>query len=135
MRINYVIGHWALTILLAPFMSQILNYFYGKDPNQIVSLLEVYLITLLFSVAFSVPTFFIYFASFIFLSRQNVNFVIAKFILIAISVSGIYTTQIIIQGSMTQDIIIAYSSTTVIVGIILRLKERKPKILDNSISN
>jgi hypothetical protein len=123
MRKTYIIGHWALTLLTAPFLSQAIDYFFRKNPHQVVGLLEVYPITLLFSIAFSLPTFLIYLTCFYFLSKQDVNFVVAKLILIVISVLGIFITQAIIKGSMSNDIIIAYSVTSIIVGLLLKLKE------------
>jgi hypothetical protein len=134
MRRTYVIGHWVLTLLIAPFTSQAIEYIYGTNPHQIVGLLEVYPITLLFSIAFSLPTFFIYLTCFYFLSKQDINFAVSKFILIAISVLGIFITQTIIKGSMSKDIIIAYSVTAIIVGLLLRLKEAKTKNKDNCIT-
>jgi hypothetical protein len=133
MRRTYVIAHWVLTLLIAPFMSQAIEYFYGTNPYQVVGLLEVYPITVLFSIAFSLPTFLIYLACFYFLSKQNVNFVVSKSILIVISVLGIFITQTIIKGSMSRDIIIAYSVTSIVVGLVLRLKNAKIKSQDNRI--
>jgi len=121
--------HWALTLLMAPLTSQVIQYVFGTNPHQIVGLLEVYPIALLFSIAFSIPTFLIYLTRFYFLSKQDVNFMVSKFILIAVSVLGIFITQTIIKGGMSQDIIIAYSVTAIIVGLILRLKEAKTKPL------
>ena len=126
MKRAYVFGHWALTLLIAPFTSQAIDYFYGRNPHQVVGLLEVYPITLLFSIAFSLPTFLVYLTCFYFLAKQNTNLRVSKFILIAVSVLGILLTQTIIKGSMSQDIIIAYSITAIIVGLILKIK--KPKI-------
>ena len=133
MKRAYVIGHWALTLLIAPFTSQAIDYFYGTNPHQVVGLLEVYPISLLFSIAFSLPTFLIYLTCFYFLSKRNVNFVVAKLILIAISVLGIFITQTIIKGSMSNAIIIAYSITSIIVGLILKLKKTETKIIDNGV--
>lgn len=134
MRRAYVIGHWVLTLLLAPFTSQAMQYIRGTNPHQVVGLLEVYPITLLFSIAFSLPTFLVYLTCFYFLSKQDINLSIAKVILISVSVLGIYITQTIIKGSMSQDIIIAYSATAVIVGLILRLRNPKIKTQDNIIA-
>ena len=53
MRRTYVIGHWGLTLLVAPFTSQAIEFFFGTNPHQVVPLLEVYPITLPFSIAFS----------------------------------------------------------------------------------
>ena len=129
-----MIGHWAFTLLIAPLMSQAIDYFYGTNPHQIVGLLEIYPITLLFSIAFSLPTFLFYWTCFYFLSKRDVYFVVAKLILIVISCLGIFITQKIIKGSMSNDIIIAYSVTSIIVGFILNLKETKTKIVENGTS-
>jgi len=126
--------HWALTLLIAPFTSQAIEYIFGTNPHQVVGLLEVYPITLLFSIAFSIPTFLIYLTCFYFLSKQDINFAVSKFILIAVSVLGIFITQTIIKGSMSQDIIIAYSVTAIIVGLVLKLKEAKTKPQDSRIT-
>lgn len=134
MRRAYVIGHWALTLLLAPLTSQAIQYIWGTNPHQVVGLLEVFPITLLFSIAFSLPTFLVYLTCFYFLSKQDMNFAISKVILIAVSVLGIYITQTIIKGTMSQDIIIAYSVTAIIVGLILRIKKTKIKTQDNLIA-
>lgn len=122
MRGTFVIGHWALTLLIAPFTSQAIQYFFGTNPHQIFALLEVYPITLIFSIVFSLPTFLTYLICFYFLSKHNLNWTIAKFILIAISVIGVYITTAMIKGSMSQDIAIAYALTAFIVGLLLKLK-------------
>ena len=132
MRRTYLFGHWALTLLLAPFMSQTIDFIFGKNPHQVVGLLEVYPISFLFSIAFSLPTFLIYLACFYFLSKHDVNFIISKVILILISVLGIFITQRIIEGSMSKEIIVAYSVTSLIVGLVLKLNETE-KIIDNKV--
>ena len=134
MRRTYIIIHWTLTLLIAPFSSQAIDYIFGANPHQVVGLLEVYPITLLFSIAFSIPTFLIYLTCFYFLSKQEVNSKVSKFILIAVSVLGIFITLIILKGNMIQDIIIAYSVTAFIVGLLLRLKESKIKTQENPIT-
>jgi hypothetical protein len=131
MKTLYVIGHWGLTLLLAPFTSQAIQSIWGTNPHQVVGLLEVYPITLLFSLAFSLPTFSVYLTCFYFLSKKEINFAILKVILIAISVLGIYITQTMIKGTMSQDIIISYSVTAIILGLILRLRKPKVKTQDN----
>jgi hypothetical protein len=131
MKRGYIIKHWGLTLLLAPFTSQAIDYFYGANPHKIVGLLEVYPITLLFSIAFSLPTFLVYLTCFYFLSKQDINYAISKAVLIAVSVFGIYITQTIIKGSMSKDIILAYSVTAIIVGLILRIRKFKINTQDN----
>jgi hypothetical protein len=134
MKRAYVILHWVLTILLAPLISQTINYIWGTTPHQVVGLLEVYPITLLFSMVFSLPTFLIYLTCFHFLARGDVNLVISKLILITVSVLGIIITQKIIKGSMSQDIVIAYSITAILVGLVLKLKATNARTVENSIT-
>lgn len=133
MRQVYVIKHWVLTLFLAPLTSQAIHYTLGTNPHQIVGLLVVYPITLFFSLVFSLPTFLVYLACFNFLSKRDINFALLKVVLIAVSVLGIYITQTIIKGTMSQDIIIAYSATVIIVGLILRIRNTKTKMQDNVI--
>ena len=122
---TFVVAHWVLTILLAPFTSQLLQYAFIPNAHQIVGLLEVYPITLAFSIAFSLPTFLVYLTCFYFLSKRNVSPTISKYVLIGIAVTGVYVTMTIIKGSMSQDITIAYSLTTLIVGLFLKLKRKE----------
>jgi hypothetical protein len=133
MKRTFIIAHWVLTLLLAPLTSQVIQYIWGTSPHQVVGLLEVYPITLLFSVAFSLPTFLVYLTSFYFLSKHDINFAILKAILITVSVLGIYITQTIISGTMSQDIIIAYSVTAIVVGLTLRIRKSKINTEDNFI--
>lgn len=134
MRKTYIIGHWGLTLLLAPLTSQIIQYIWGPNTHQVVGLLEVYPVTLLYSIVFSLPTFLLYLFCFYLLSKRNMNFALSKTILIAISALGIYITQTIINGKMSQDIIIAYSVTAGIVGLLLRIRKTRIKTYDDLIA-
>lgn len=125
MRKTYIFFHWALTLIIAPVTSQLFHLVFGRSSHEIVSLLEVYPITLLFSIAFSMPTLIIYVASFNLLARLNWSYTFKKLILITVSVLGIFITQSIIGGSLSKEIIIAYAFTALIVGFLLRLKEIK----------
>lgn len=127
MRRTYLLWHWFLTLIIAPFTSQLIEYIFGRDPHKVVGLLEVFPLVFLVSVLLSLPTFLIYCACFYFLSKGDVRPLKSKIILIAVSVAGICTTQSLIKGSMSQDIIIAYSVTAIIVGIVLRLKKSNEK--------
>ena len=102
-------------------MSKAIDYIYGPNQNQVVGLLEVYPVTLLLSIVFSLPTFFVYLSCFYFLLERKANFWLSKFILIAISVLGIFITL----RKMDRDIIIAYSLTNIFVGLLLILGVQK----------
>lgn len=124
MRSNYSLIHWVLTILIAPFTSQAIEYIWGKNPYQVVGLFEMYPITVLFSIMFSLPTFAVYLLCFFFLSKYNVHWITAKLTLIGVTVTGICITQLIIGGSMTKEIILAYGVTGFVTGLLCNLKAK-----------
>ena len=119
---NFVIGHWVFTLLFAPFIAQAIEYIFCKKPHQIAGLVELYPITLLFSIFFSLPTVLIYLIIFLLLSRSKVKSILAKSVLISISVIGIYITQMQIGGSMTWEIITSFSVSSIIIGLFLKYK-------------
>jgi hypothetical protein len=127
MKWSYAASHWLITLLLAPLTSQLIDNMFGKNPHRVVGLLELYPITLIFSVVLSLPTLCVYLIAFYFLSKTKTASILIKLILIAISVTGIFVTIMIIAGMMTTDVIVAYSVTAIIVGIVLRMNLRVAK--------
>jgi hypothetical protein len=121
----YAIKHWGFTLLLAPFISQAIQYIWEISPDEVVGLLEIYPLTLLFSIIFSIPTFSFYLICLYLLSKHKINTGMSKLILITVTILGIFITQILIEGTMTKEIIIAYSVTAIITGLALRLNESK----------
>ena len=134
MKRSFTAVHWLLTLLIAPFISQAIEFFFGRNRHQVVGLLEVYPITVLFSLAFSLPTFIVYLVCFWYLSKHDIHADISKFILILVAVAGIVITQSMIKGSMTRDIIIAYAVTAIIVGLLLRLKAGTTKSQESRVA-
>lgn len=122
MRKSYIFSHWIITLLVAPFISQALQYISGRNAHQVVGLLEVYPIPLMFSVVFSLPTFFVCLLCFYLLKKNNVDLGVSKIVLVAISVIGVNITISILKGSMSRDIAMAYSITAFVVGLLVRLK-------------
>ena len=133
MRKSFMFLHWGLTIFLTPFISQIIGYIFGNDPHRVVGLLEVYPITFLFSIVFSIPTFVIYYLSFSLLARNKIRLLLSKIILMSLTVLGIYTTQRLIDGNMSKDIVVSYSITSIFVGLSLRLKKIERKMQNKQI--
>lgn len=118
---NYLFKHWFSTLLIAPFISQIIMYITILNSNKIVGLLEVYPIALIFSLAFSIPTYILYSFLYRILGQINTKEKYAKIILIAFAVCGIFITAMIIKGSMMKDVIWSYSISSIISGFIFKL--------------
>lgn len=116
-----MLKHWASTLLIAPFIVQILMYISKNNAHQIVGLLEVYPITLIVSVVFSLPTYVIYGIIDYFAIKNSVSEKTNKYILICTALVGILFTFLILFKTNQLEIILGYGITSVFFGIILKL--------------
>lgn len=126
MKWDYLFKHWFGTLFLGPVISQTLMYLDFENPNKIVGPLEIYPIALLFSLLFSIPTYFIYCFAYYYLASKKIPAIYAKAILILLSVSGVIATTIIIKGTWMFDIGVSYSISSVITGCFFKLNFENP---------
>lgn len=122
MKRVYAIQHWVLTILIAPLLLESNEYLFYSDSFQFIENFETYRLTLFFSFFISIPTFLVYLSVYYFLNKCNIKFLVSKVILIAVSVLGILITQIIMIDSIDKEITIFYSFTSILVGLILKIR-------------
>jgi hypothetical protein len=122
MKRGYVIVHWGLTLLLAPVIFQAILIFLSESVHHVVSMQEVYLVELIVGFVCSIPTFIIYLFAFYYLFKYNIPSLIAKTILVAISVIGIFLTfYLLFHENMSSNIAFAYSFTSIVIGSLLKL--------------
>ena len=118
-------AHWILTLLLAPLTDQVIQFIWGANSNQEVGFLSFgYPLVVIVSFVVSLPTLVVYLVSFFFLSKYKMPLFWAKIILIELSVAGIYITNTVLDGSMSKQIIIAYSVTSIVVGLCLPIRNK-----------
>lgn len=124
---SYILKHWITTLFLAPVISQIIEFIFGKSHHQVVGLFEVFPVTLIFSIVFSLPALVIYIFTFYFLYRNKVTFLVSKLTLIIVSVVTISITLILIGGTMFNEMIVAYSLSALVTGLFfsIRIKQNK----------
>lgn len=125
MKRSYPYTHWLSTLIVAPFVPTFANLIYQTKNDLVVSLLDVYPVTFLFSLFYSVPTFVVYYIAFYFLSRSHPQIILAKIILIGIAVLGITITQLLIKGSMSFTIVYSFSIAAIICGLLWKLDDKK----------
>src|SRR5688500_17698464 len=99
MRRNYLLKHWLLTLVLAPFLPDVYMFIFKPASGQMTGLLEIYPLFLFFSLLYSLPTLLVYFIVFMLLIEQGTSPAFTKFILIALTVIGITMTILSIGGS------------------------------------
>ena len=120
MKNSYLLKHWLTTLIFAPFLPTIYEVLFGKIKGQVVSLLEVYPISILFSLVLSIPTLVLYFFIYRYLLSKKINPNYCKIILTTLTVVGITITFLLLGGQMEMGLIFSYSITTIIAGFIYK---------------
>jgi len=128
MNWSYLFKHWFGTILLGPFISEIIMYISELNPHKIVGLLEVYPIAFLFSIIFSAPTYILYGFIYYFLASNKVKNEHSKIILISFVAIGVIITTLLIKGSWMLDIGLSYFISSVIAGLSFKLNFKNSKL-------
>ncbi len=124
MNRNYIFTHWAATLLIAPFLPTLYDFFFNPIKGEIIGLLDVYPIILLFSFILSLPTLIIYYFVFLYLMKRNANPVLTKVILIVLTIVGIAITILIIGGSLAMTLIYSFSISAFLTGILIRISNK-----------
>ncbi|HLW40740.1 MAG TPA: hypothetical protein VKY82_00055 [Flavobacterium sp.] len=121
MQWNYLFKHWFATLLIAPFLSDLFFYI-TPDNYKIGGLVSVYLVVLIMSLLFSLPTYIIYAAVFYYLKEKQFSLIFSKRILVAISVVGVFITFMLIFPDMYFPATLAYMFTSLVTGIFFKLE-------------
>lgn len=93
-----------------------------NNANQIVGLVEVYPITLIFSLIFSFPTYLVLAITDYLCLKKEFTEKRIKRILIVFTLSGIVITFLSIYKTRDLEMMVGYFLTSLTTGIILKLK-------------
>lgn len=121
MNWSYLFKHWIGTIFISPIVLELFCIFSEKS-NSVVGLVEVYPITIIFSLIFSTPTHVIYGSLYYFLGKKHINLKLSKFILILFYAIGIIISFALIFGIDEVELISAYLFTSIFIGLLFKLK-------------
>ena len=119
---KYIFSHWISTLLIAPFIVQLLMHLTRNNAQHVVGLVEVYPITLIFSLIFSFPTYLILTITDYLCLKKEFTEKRIKTILIVIALSGIVMTFFSIYKIRDLEMMVGYFLTSLTTGIILKLK-------------
>lgn len=122
MQWSYLFKHWFATLLIAPFLCELLIYIIPNF-NNYGKLIEFYSLILIGSFFLSLPTFVIYGLVFDVMRKRMVPIILAKRVLIFISIIGILLTFLIIQGKI-YGVEFAYALTSLLSGTLFKLGKK-----------
>jgi hypothetical protein len=124
MKTSYIFKHWCFTLLTGPLALaawQLLSNPQKLDADRVFGF---YIIIFVYSIFFSIPALVVYALMFILLKHYRVKPVIAKTVLIVLTVFGIVITFSSLGGSSLLELTGAYSFATIVTGILLKIKKR-----------
>lgn len=121
MNWSYLIKHWFSTLLVAPIISDIINYYY-TDTRTLFNLTSVYPITVIFGLFFSLPTYIILGIIYYKLDKENTKPLYMKPILLSICTIGIIISFSIAFNNREENIALSYSITSIFFGLIYKIE-------------
>lgn len=121
MNWSYLLKHWFSTLLVAPIISDIINYFF-KDTHTLFNLTTVYPITVIFGIFFSLPTYIILGITYYILEIKSVKPFYIKPILLSFCTIGIIISFYIIFNNREENTVLAYSLTSIFFGFFYKIE-------------
>ncbi|MBO9562141.1 MAG: hypothetical protein J7621_05175 [Niastella sp.] len=123
MKQGYLFKHWLTTLLLAPLMPSVYEFIFVPISGEIIELVDLYPVVFFYSLFFSLPTLIVYYIVFRLLNKGHVHPLLAKAILIGMSIAGICTTLLILgRGRLTETLILSFSVASIVAGCIFSIK-------------
>lgn len=121
MKINFILKHCFATILLSPLIHDLITYWLF-DANPFFSNAEIYFVTIIISIIFSLPTHILYGILSIYLYNMNLKNRILKSTFIIYYSLAILITFYFVLRFEELSITISYVSVSITSGLIFKLK-------------
>ena len=123
MTTKHIIKLWVLTLLVAPFIYAIYDLYYDID-GQVITLLEVYPISIIFSITFSIPTLITAWLLNKKIKKLKINDLLNKLIILALTIFGLITTLFMIGGSLIPVLTYTYTASLIISFVVWEIIEK-----------
>ncbi len=120
----YIFKHWFSTLLVAPILSDIINYYY-TDIQTLFNLTSVYPITVLFGLFFSLPTYIIIGITYYILEKKGVKPLYIKPVLLILCSIGIITSFSIVFNNREENTVLAYTLTSLFFGFTFKINKNE----------
>lgn len=124
MNWSYLIKHWFSTLIVAPIISDITNYYY-TDIQTLFNLTSVYPITVLFGLFFSLPTYIIIGMTYYILEKKGVKPLYIKPVLLILCSIGIIISFSIVFNNREENTVLSYTLTSLLFGFIFKINKNE----------
>jgi hypothetical protein len=131
MTSRYLIGLWIITILVAPFIYGAYEAKFDA-PGQVVTLIEVFPITIIFASIFSLPTLITALLLIRLIDKASLPNIKKKIIVIVLIVIGIMISLQVMGGSLVPVLTFTYVTALIIATLIMELLRKFKKTTYNN---
>lgn len=123
MNWSYLFKNWFSTLLVAPSLYDIINYY--THNQTLFAFTTILPVTFVLGFLFSIPTYTVYGIIYFWLAKKDIKQNYTKIILISITVIGILISFNLIFGTKDKNLPLAYSLTSIFFGLIYNLNFKK----------
>lgn len=120
---SFTFKHWGSTLLLGTTILILASGFGFSSISEISDSLTWFIIYLIFSAIYSIPTLIAYLLMVYLLIGTNIGSKWTKFILIFVTITGITLTTSLIDSDLLENLSIYYSLSSVVTGIFLKFEK------------
>ena len=123
MNWSFTFKHWGSTLLLGTTILTLVSGFKFLSPSEIGDSLTWFIVYLIASAIYSIPTLIVYILVVYLLIDRQIGSKWIKFILIFVTIAGIASTTLLIDFSSLKNLTIYYSLSSVAMGILLKFQK------------
>jgi len=123
MKYSYLLKHWFTTLLVSPLLLFIYS-FVKTEIYDFTDQLEVFIIFLMFSILFALPTIIISIILFYNFSKKESPTTVLKVVVILTTVIGASLTLFIISNTVAVEYSVVYSLVAILSGAFLKVKRK-----------
>lgn len=123
MNMAYPLKHWLTSLVIGPLI--MITYDAVTSSKLMVDAIGVFFLFLAFGLLLSLPTFILYIFTFTTLIKKEISNLTVKIILNMLAIIGTVLTFLIIQGSMTEFLIICYSTSLIVGSLLYRVRPKQ----------
>jgi len=123
MKYSYLLKHWFTTLLVSPLLLFIYS-FVKTEIYDFTDQLEVFIIFLMFSILFALPTIIISIILFYNFSKKESPTTVLKVVVILTTVIGTSLTLFIISNTVAVEYSVVYSLVAILSGAFLKVKRK-----------
>ncbi len=123
MNLAYPIKHWLTSLVIGPLI--MITYDAVTSSKLMVDAIGIFFLFLTFGLLLSLPTFILYILTFTTLIKKEISNLTIKIILNTLAIIGTVLTFLTIKGSMTELLIICYSTSLIVGSLLYRVRPKE----------